>query len=118
MRISTTPNATPQSDPPKAGSRGGADAEAGGEERIWRSLAPRLIHPARLQIIEALIDKGAPMTVEDLTPVVPSAGENVDLLRYHVKAMRAAGVLEVASVRVKASAEVPCFYFASPRAPS
>ena len=95
MRISKSSNATPHSTPPSStGSRGGADAAAGDEEFIWRSLVPRLVHPVRLQIIEALIDKGAPLTAEELTPLVPAAEGNTDLLRYHVKAMTEAGALE------------------------
>lgn len=114
MRISKTPNATPKSDPRNAGSRGEADGEAGDEQRIWRSLAPRLIHPARREIIEALLGIGAPMTVEDLTPVVPSAGENADLIRYHLRAMEDAGVLDAAALQVTAGKEVPCFFFTPP----
>jgi hypothetical protein len=94
MRISTTPNATPQSTPPSGtGSQGGAEASAGDEQLIWRSLVPRLVHPVRLQIVEALIDKGGPMSVEELVPLVSLVEGNVDLARYHAKAMIEAGVL-------------------------
>jgi hypothetical protein len=55
-----------------------------------------LVHPARLQIVEALIDKGVPLAAEELIPLVPAVEGNTDLLRYHVKAMTEAGVLEVA----------------------
>jgi hypothetical protein len=96
MRISTTSNASPQStSPSSAGSQGGADTSAGDEHFIWRALVPRLVHPARLQIIEALLSNGAPMSVEELTSLVSLADGNTDLVRYHAKAMTKAGVLEV-----------------------
>jgi Helix-turn-helix domain len=111
MRISTTSNATPQSTPPSsADSQGGSDASARDEQFIWRSLVPRLVHPARLQIVEALIDKDGPMTVEELTPLVPHVAGNTDLVRYHAKAMTKAGALEVAGEN-----EEPSFFFALPK---
>jgi hypothetical protein len=118
MRISTTPNATPHSTPPSStGSRGGADDQAGDEHFIWRTLVPRLVHPARLQIVEALIDKGTHMSTGELAPLVPAVDGNADLLRYHVKAMTKAGVLEVAGAQAQAEAkpEDPSFFFALPK---
>lgn len=102
MRISTTSNVTPKSTPPSSGgSQGGVD-----EQLIWRSLVPRLVHPARLQIVEALIEKGVPMSVEELASSVPLANGNTDLVRYHAKAMTEAGALEVADAEGK-----PTFFF-------
>lgn len=115
MRISTTPNATPDSTPPSSkGSRGGADVQAGDEQFIWTSLVPRLVHPTKLAIIEALIEAGRPLSAGDLTPLVPAVDGNVELIRYHAKSMVVAGALEVTVAQVKAAAEVPCFYFPSP----
>lgn len=111
-RISTTPNATPQSTPPfSTGSRGGADAEAGDEQFIYRSLVPRLVHPTKLAIIEALIEAGQPLSVDDLVSRLPAVDGNKELIRYHASSMVKAGALEVASIQIKAAAEVPCFYF-------
>ncbi|HST69901.1 MAG TPA: hypothetical protein VLI94_09610 [Solirubrobacterales bacterium] len=118
MRISKTPNATPHSTPPSStGSRGGAEDPAGDEHLIWRTLVPRLVHPARLQIVEALIDKGAQMSTEELVPLVPAVDGNADLLRYHVKAMTKAGVLELAGAQAKTDGEreEPSFFFALPK---
>ncbi|HKO38180.1 MAG TPA: helix-turn-helix domain-containing protein [Solirubrobacterales bacterium] len=119
MRISTTPNATPQSTPPSsAGSRGGRDDDAGGEQAIWRTLVPRLVHPARLQIVEALISNGGPMSAVELAPLVPQAEGNADLVRYHAKAMTEVGALEVVDTRRaegEAGPQEPAFYFALPQ---
>ncbi len=115
MRPSKSPNATPQSDPPSsAGSRGGADAKAGDQHFIWTSLVPRLVHPTKLAIIEALLEAKRPLSVDDLVPLLSSIDGNVELIRYHANSMVKAGALEVASVQVKAATEVPCFYFPLP----
>jgi hypothetical protein len=119
MRISTTSNATPQSTPPSsAGSQGGADTSAEDEQFIWRSLVPRLVHPAKLEMIETLIDKGSPMSVEELTPLIPLADGNTDLIRYHAKGMTDAGVLEVAETsqaRAAGESREPSFFFPLPK---
>jgi hypothetical protein len=116
MRISTTHNATPHSTPPsRVGSQGGAETSAGEEQLIWRTLVPRLVHPARLQIIEALIGKGEPMSAEALAPLVPIAEGNIDLVRYHAKAMTEAGALEVVSANRAQAGQEPdksTFFFA------
>lgn len=102
MRISTTSNVTPKSTPPSSdGSQGGVD-----EQLIWHSLVPRLVHPARLQIVEALIEKGSSMSIEELTSSVPLANGNAELVRYHAKAMTEAGALEVVDAAGK-----PTFFF-------
>jgi DNA-binding transcriptional ArsR family regulator len=117
MRISPTPNATPPSTPPSsAGSR--EEDPAGGEQLIWRVLVPRLVHPARLRIVEALIERGGPMSAEELAKVVPLVEGNTDLVRYHAKAMMEAGALELVDSRqghVGAEREEPVFYFALPK---
>ena len=118
FKISTTPNATPQSTPPSADSRGGAEDPAGDEQLIWRTLVPRLVHPARLQIVEALMNQGRPMSAEELAPSVPQAEGNTDLVRYHAKAMTEAGALEVVDSGqgpAQAGPQEPAFYLALPK---
>lgn len=87
----------------------------GDEQFIWRWLVPRLVHPARLQIVEALIDAGSPMTAEDLVPLVPLAGGNTDLVRYHAKGMIEAGALEIVDANPPAGQgrpQEPTFFLA------
>lgn len=115
MRISETPNATPQSTPPsRDGSRGGVDAEAGDKHFIWTSLVPRLVHPTKLAIVEALIEAGRPLSVDDLIPQLSAVDGNAELIRYHANSMVKAGALEIVSTQVKAASEVPFFYFPLP----
>ena len=114
MRISKTPNVTPNSTPPSGKSvGGGAGAQAGDEQIIWTSLVPRLVHPAKLAIIEALIEAGRPLSVENLIPLLPAVDGNAELIRYHADAMVKAGALEV-SVQDEGASEVPRFYFPIP----
>lgn len=102
MRISKAPNATPQSTPPSSGgSRGGADPKAWDEQFIWTSLVPRLVHPTKLAIIEALIEAGRPLSARELVPLVPTVDDSIDLVRYHANAMEKAGVLEVLGIQAK-----------------
>lgn len=115
MRISTTPNDTPHRTPPSsAGSRGGVDDQAGDKQFIWTSLVPRLVHPTKLAIIEALLEADRPLSVDDLIPLLPAVNGNAELIRYHASSMVEAGALEVVSLQVKTASEVPCFYFPLP----
>jgi hypothetical protein len=113
MRISETPNASPHSTPPSGpGSRGGADAEAADKLFVWTSLVPRLVHPTKLAIVEALIAAGRPLSVEELVPQLPAVDGNTELIRYHANSMVRAGALVVA-VEPEAAADVHYFYFPS-----
>jgi hypothetical protein len=113
MRISTTPNATPKSTPPtSAGSRGGADDQAGDRKFIWTVLVPRLIHPTKLAIIETLIEAEAPLSVDELIPRLPTAERvNSEVVRYHAISMVKVGVLEVDSAQSESNPRIPYFYF-------
>lgn len=116
MRISTTPNATPYSTPPSShGSRGGAISQPKDEHYIWTSLVPRLIHPTKLAILNALIEAGEPLSIEDLVSCLPAVDGNSKLIKYHAKCMVKVGALEVSSTQNKAGDEALLFYFPIPR---
>lgn len=111
MRISTAPNATPRSTPPSSrGSRGGADPQAGDEQYIWTSLVPRLIHPARLAIIEALIEADEPQSVDDLI-LIPAVEGTSEEIQSHATDMVELGALEITSIQIHAGTEVPLYFF-------
>jgi hypothetical protein len=115
MRISKTPNATPQSTPPsRDGTRGGEDIETRDKQFIWTSLVPRLVHPTKLAIVEALIEAGQPLSVDDLIPLLPAVDGNAELIRYHANSMVKTGALEVASIQGTSTSELRCFYFPDP----
>jgi hypothetical protein len=83
--------------------------EAGNEQFVFRSLVPRLVHPTKLAIVEALIGAGRGLSVDDLIPRLPEDSE--DAIRYHANSMVKVGVLEVSSLQIRAASEDPCFYF-------
>lgn len=114
MRISKTPNVTPDSTPPSCKDRRvGAGAQAWDEQVIWASLVPRLVHPSKLAIVEALIEAGKPLSVEDLISLLPEGDGNEELIRYHANSMVEAGALEISAQGEGASA-VSRFYFPLP----
>jgi hypothetical protein len=84
------------------------------ERLIWTSLVPRLIHPTKLGIIEAVRVVGQPLTVTDLLELLGlEEGSSWDRVNYHVKSLVGYGVLEVAEVIVGVREE-PCFDFPPP----
>lgn len=89
MKIEPTPNATPESTPPTDGTRGG---EPNIERFVWKTLAPRLIDPGKVEIIQALLRNGGALTPIELAR---TTSLKVDLLRRQCKAMEEAAVIEV-----------------------
>lgn len=114
MRTSITPNATPHSNPPSsAGSRGEVDPWAKDGHYIWTSLVPRLVHPTKLAIVEALVEVGTPQSVDDLSPKLLEVDRNPGAIRYHARYMVEAGTLELTSTQIKDGEEAPLLYFPS-----
>lgn len=86
--------------------------KAGAERFVWESLAPRLIHPDKRSIIEALIRVGKPLSPRDLAQMLDARYELID---FHCKYMARAGVLEIAEIQTShRDAEEPCFFFPFP----
>lgn len=76
----------------------------GDERSIWESLVPRLIHPTKLAIVEALRSIGCPLSVDDLLMVLgPDEGRSREHVGYYLKSMVRSGVIEVAEVRPRPS---------------
>jgi DNA-binding transcriptional ArsR family regulator len=88
MRISTSSNITPDSSSPISAEQR--------QQYVWAGLAPRLIDPTRVAIIEALLQLEQPLATRDLAPII---GAPEELVRYHCKVLVQAGVLEIAEVR-------------------
>jgi len=58
------------------------------------------------------------MTIDELTPLVSLADGNVDLVRYHAKAMIEAGALDAAApnqAQAEGESEQPSLFFPLPR---
>ena len=109
MKIEPVRNATPKSSPPSM-----ADGGIAGDERfVWEVLVPRLLYPARLTVIQTLLERRRPLPLRELAD---AADITVEHARYHCVAMQAAGALEVTSVAPRADGEgdEPSYYFPKP----
>lgn len=107
MRISKVPNVTPHSTPPPSpGTRG----KAGDEYYFLASLLPRLVHPAKLALVEALIEVGEPRSVDDLAQLCELEGKRKEAQR-HATEMVEVGALEITSIQIKDGDELPLYFF-------
>jgi hypothetical protein len=89
MKIRPVHNATPQSSPPGSTAVGWSPVD---ERFVWETLAPRLIHPSKLRIIQILLREGQALTPGDLAR---ETEDKEDLVRYQCNSMERAGVLEI-----------------------
>ncbi len=110
MKIRRVRNQTPQSSPPRVADGGGT---AGDERFVWEMLVPRLVHPGKLAIVQALLAAGGPLPLVDLAKAVDLTVEHT---RYHCKAMQTAGVLEVVGAVPgdDGESEEPSYFFSMP----
>lgn len=94
----------------------GAIALAGGEQAAyaWIMLAPRLIHPIKLLIMEALVYMEQPLSASEITALLDDPGHYLGLIDYHLKGLAEAGVVEAVSDRQGRGALERFFYFPSP----
>jgi DNA-binding transcriptional ArsR family regulator len=59
----------------------------------WETLVPRLVHPVKVEIIEAMAWIGLPLSATDLDRIL--RGEiGVSLLSYHLRKLTEVGALE------------------------
>jgi DNA-binding transcriptional ArsR family regulator len=64
----------------------------------WARLVPRIVHPLRVAIIEALARIGEPLSPSELALVL---GDDIaiSLVSYHVRELRKVGVIEAVATR-------------------
>jgi hypothetical protein len=114
MRISRTPSVTPRSTPAASlGRRGAPGPSPRNELYIWTSLVPRLLHPTKLAIVEALIEAGGPQSVDGMS-LLPMVDGKPEEIRTHATGMVEVGALEVVTIQIKAGNEVPLYFFPRP----
>jgi hypothetical protein len=92
MKISKMHKTTPDGPPPSTVV----------EAYVWTQLAPRLLNPGALGIIRTLLQEGRPLSPTELSELVELSADHA---RYHCKAMRGRGVLEVVSSVPRAEGE-------------
>jgi hypothetical protein len=76
----------------------------------WEGLVPRIVHPMRVTIIEAIEWVGVPLSASDLTKVIDDEEVGVSHLSYHLNRLGDVGCLKpVRRRQVRGSIEK--FYF-------
>ena len=103
MKISRVPSVTPQSSPSSTGMESG--------RFVWETLTPRLIHPLKLAMIEALLWVDRPLSADDLLALFSPLESNRELVRYHARSLAKAGVLETIQVEESAGGPAEPHYF-------
>lgn len=111
MRISTAPNATPDSTPPtSARGRKGGDLRAVDVPNTWTSILSSLIHPTKLAILTALFDAGKPQSVRDLIGLPGIDGDSEEIQR-HAREMVVIGALEISATQIEVGNEDAVYFF-------
>jgi hypothetical protein len=109
----TSPNATPQ-DRISLGPQARREDGAGSEPFAfaWETLVPRLVHPTKVAIVEAVAWIGQPLSAVDLREVFD---ERLDLssISYHVVQLAKVGALVKVSERQVRGAVKKSYFFPS-----
>jgi hypothetical protein len=106
MRIEKAPRKPPESSGP-------AGRLTTAEERfVWEVLAPRLLNPSNLAFIQALLEQGRPLRLDELAEAAEITEEDAG---DQCKSMQKAGVLEVVSV--DGERDEPSYFFTKPTQP-
>ncbi len=93
-----SPNTTPQTDEPLPFD--------------WGALVPRVIHPVRVAIIEALCWIGEPLSAVDFRKLFEDEGYGTSYLSYHVATLAKGGVLVQVGKRQVRGAIKKSYFFA------
>lgn len=76
----------------------------------WAALVPRVVHPAKVAIVEALIRIGRPLSATELRDLFNEPGYYLSLVSYHARELEKVGVIEeIGSRQVRGATEK--FYF-------
>jgi hypothetical protein len=82
----------------------------GGEPFQWELLVPHIVHPLKVEIVEALHWIDTPLSASDLTKVLGHRKYDLSHVSYHMVTLAKTGALRVVRTRqVRGSTEK--FYF-------
>ncbi|HYJ22207.1 MAG TPA: hypothetical protein VEW07_09320 [Solirubrobacterales bacterium] len=102
-------------DPPDAKDSGSVEQILGMESRPlpfdWGALVPRLVHPMKVTIIEALSWIGEPLSATDFRKLL-DGGFSVGFISYHLKGVAKTGVLEMVRERPARNSREKFYFFA------
>lgn len=87
------------------------DEERDGSTFDWAALVPRLVHPLKVEIIEALLWIDQPLSSADLVKVFEARRGSLSVIAYHVKGLAKVGAIEVVRRRQVRGAEEKFYAF-------
>lgn len=88
----------------------------GGEAPFdWAALVPRIVHPLKVAIVEALLYLGQPLSASQLRDLFmePSC-HYLSIVSYHARELEKAGVIEEAGSRQVRGATETFYFFPAP----
>jgi uncharacterized membrane protein YuzA (DUF378 family) len=77
----------------------------------WAALVPRLVHPLKVEIIEALLWIDQPLSSADLMKVFGTKHASLSLVAYHVKGLAKVGAIKVIRKRQVRGAQEKFYFF-------
>jgi hypothetical protein len=106
--------------PPGSAEPGGiATMERGKPSFGWDGLVPRVVHPLRVAIVEALWWVDLPLSATDFTKLIDDEEFGLSCIAYHVKRLAETGVIRVVRRRpVRGSVEKFYSFTPPPTPPS
>jgi hypothetical protein len=108
-RMYETPETPGNESPLPAGVGRPTVANAGPIKFDWEGLVPRLVHPAKVVIVEALLWIGTPLSATDLSKMC-SGRMSVGMFAHHIRALAKVGLVRKVGERsIRGSTEK--FYF-------
>jgi hypothetical protein len=118
MTLPMTKRLSIQSHPhilPPAWPRPGGTADGGGPVFDWAALVPRIVHPARVAIVEALFYIGQPLSATELRDLFDEPEcYYLSIVSYHLGKLVGYGALaETGSRQVRGATET-YYFFPSP----
>jgi hypothetical protein len=95
-----SPKATRAKLPPAWQRPGGMTRREGGELSFdWEALVPRVVHPLKVSIVEALLWVGRPLSASDLTKLLDDKEFGLSHISYHAVKLGEIGALKVVRMR-------------------
>ena len=71
----------------------------GGERFAWDALVPRIVHPLKVAIVEAMEWIERPVSASDLSKVIGDEKYGLSHISYHMVRLASAGAIEVVDTR-------------------
>jgi len=77
----------------------------------WAALVSQLVHSLKVEIVEALLWIGEPLSPADLVKVLDRQRGSLSVVAYHVKGLAKVGAIDVVRRRQVRGAEEKFYFF-------